>query len=69
MIKSSAGRTSHPARGREDKTVTTTVENITTDRDIAYAVGTAAGAWGDMDYLGDETGETIAYMADQWLEN
>lgn len=37
----------------------TTTENITTDTDIAYAVGTAANAWGDTDYWTDETGETI----------
>lgn len=37
----------------------TTVENIATDTDIAYAVGTAADAWGDTDYWVDETGETI----------
>ena len=56
MIESSAGRTSHPARDREDKTMTTTAQNITTDRDLAYAVGTAANAWGDTDYWTDETG-------------
>lgn len=39
--------------------MTTSVENITTDRDIAYAVGTAANAWGDTDYWVDETDETI----------
>jgi len=39
--------------------MTTTIENITTDRDIAYAVGTAANAWGDTDYWVNETGETI----------
>ncbi len=39
--------------------MTTTTENITTDTDIAYAVGTAANAWGDTDYWTDETGETI----------
>lgn len=37
----------------------TTTENITTDKDIAYAVGTAANAWDDTDYWVDETGETI----------
>lgn len=37
----------------------TTTESITTDTDIAYAVGTAANAWGDTDYWVDETGETI----------
>lgn len=36
----------------------TTTENITTDTDIAYAVGTAANAWSDTDYWVDETGET-----------
>lgn len=39
--------------------MTATVESITTDKDIAYAVGTAANAWGDTDYWADETGETI----------
>lgn len=39
--------------------MTATTENITTDKDIAYAVGTAADAWGDTDYWVDETGETI----------
>lgn len=39
--------------------MTTTIEGITTDTDIAYAVGTAADAWGDTDYWTDETGETI----------
>ncbi len=39
--------------------MTTTVENIATDTDIAYAIGTAADAWGDTDYWVDETGETI----------
>lgn len=71
MIKTSAGRTGHPARDREDKTMTTT-ENITTDTDIAYAVGTAANAWSDTDYWVDETGETgetIAYLAEWWLDN
>lgn len=42
--------------------MTTTIENITTDKDIAYAVGTAANAWGDTDYWVDETGETIGLM-------
>lgn len=42
--------------------MTTTVENIATDRDIAYAVGTAANAWSDTDYWVDETGETIGLM-------
>jgi hypothetical protein len=41
--------------------MTTTVENITTDTDIA------ANAWGDTDYWVNETGETIAYLADQWM--
>lgn len=44
----------------------TTTESITTDTDIAYAVGTAADAWGDTDYWVDET---IAYLADWWLAN
>lgn len=39
-----------------------TVENIATDRDIAYAVGTAANAWGDTDYRVDETGDAIGLM-------
>lgn len=39
--------------------MTATTENITTDKDIAYAVGTAANAWGDTDYWTDETGEII----------
>lgn len=39
--------------------MTTTVEGITTDKDLAYAVGTAANAWDDTDYWTDETGETI----------
>ena len=39
--------------------MTATVESITTDIDIAYAVGTAADTWGDTDYWVDETGETI----------
>lgn len=39
--------------------MTATVENITTDTELAYAVGTAAAAWGDTDYWVDETGETI----------
>ena len=42
--------------------MTTTVENITTDRDIAYAVGTAANAWSDTDYWVDETSKTIGLM-------
>lgn len=42
--------------------MTTTVENITTDRDLAYAVGTAADAWGDTDYWVDETGDVIGLM-------
>lgn len=42
--------------------MTTTAENITTDKDIAYAVGTAANAWDDTDYWGDETGETIGLI-------
>ena len=39
--------------------MTTTVESITTDRDLAYVVGTAAAAWDDTDYWTDEVGETI----------
>lgn len=39
--------------------MTTTTESITTDTDIAYAVGTAADDWADTDYWTDETGETI----------
>lgn len=39
--------------------MTATAESITTDTDIAYAVGTAASAWGDTDYWVDETGKTI----------
>lgn len=39
--------------------MTATVENITTDTDIAYTVGTAANAWNDTNYWVDETGETI----------
>ena len=42
--------------------MTTTAENITTDTELAYAVGTAAAAWGDTDYWVDETGETIGLM-------
>lgn len=44
--------------------MTTTVENITTDRDIAYAVGAAANAWSNTDYWVDETGETIGLKLD-----
>ena len=39
--------------------MTATAQNIITDTDIAYAVGTAADAWGDTDYWEDETGEVI----------
>lgn len=39
--------------------MTATVEGIATDRDLAYAVGTAAAAWGDTDYWTDETGNVI----------
>lgn len=39
--------------------MTTTVEGITTDKELAYAVGTAADAWDDTDYWVDETGETV----------
>ena len=42
--------------------MTTTTENIATDKDIAYAVGTAADAWGDTDYWVDETGNIIGLM-------
>ena len=42
--------------------MTTTTENITTDTDVAYAVGTAANAWGDTDYWVNETGETIGLI-------
>lgn len=37
----------------------TATKGITTDKDLAYAVGTAADAWGDTDYWTDETGEVI----------
>ena len=37
----------------------TATTNIATDTDIAYAVGTAANAWGDTDYWTDETGNVI----------
>lgn len=40
----------------------TTTENIATDTEIAYAVGTAANTWGDTDCWVDETGETIGLM-------
>lgn len=49
--------------------MTAIIENIATDTDIAYAVGTAADAWSDTDYWVDETDETIAYLAEWWLEN
>lgn len=39
--------------------MTATVEGITTDAELAYAVGTAAAAWGDTDYWTDETGNVI----------
>ena len=39
--------------------MTATIKGIATDRDIAYAVGTAADAWGDTDYWVDETGDVI----------
>lgn len=42
----------------------TATENITTDTDIAYAVGTAANTWGDTDYWVDETGKTIGLKRD-----
>lgn len=40
----------------------TATKNITTDTDIAYAVGTAVDAWGNTDYWVDETSETIGLM-------
>ena len=40
----------------------TATENITTDTDIAYAVGTAANAWNNTDYWVDETGNVIGLM-------
>lgn len=39
--------------------MTATAQSITTDTELAYAVGTAAAAWGDTDYWTDEAGETI----------
>lgn len=42
--------------------MTATVEGITTDRDLAYAVGTAAAAWGDTDYWTDDAGNVIGLM-------
>lgn len=39
--------------------MTTIVEGITTDTELAYAVGTAAAAWDDTDYWTDETGNVI----------
>lgn len=42
--------------------MTTTIESITTDKDVAYAVSTAANAWSDTDYWEDETGEIIGLM-------
>lgn len=42
--------------------MTATVEGIITDKDVAYAVGTAAAAWGDTDYWTDETGNVIGLM-------
>lgn len=42
--------------------MTATVEGITTDTELAYAVGTAAAAWGDTDYWTDETGETVGLI-------
>ena len=44
--------------------MTTTVEGITTDKDLAYVVGTAAAAWGDTDYWTDETGNIIGLTRD-----
>lgn len=40
----------------------TTTEGITTDTELAYAVGTTADAWGDTDYWTDETGNVIGLM-------
>lgn len=37
----------------------TATESITTDTELAYAVGTAATAWGDTDYWTDKTGQVI----------
>lgn len=42
----------------------TATENITTDKDLAYAVGTAANAWSDTDYWVDETGNVIGLKRD-----
>lgn len=42
--------------------MTTTAESITTDKDVAYAVGTAANAWDDTDYWVDGTDEVIGLM-------
>lgn len=42
--------------------MTATVRDITTDKDLAYAVGTAAAAWGDTDYWTDEAGNVIGLM-------
>lgn len=39
--------------------MTTTAQSITTDTELAYAVGTAAAAWDDTDYWVNEAGETI----------
>lgn len=39
--------------------MTATTQSITTDKELAYAVGTVADTWGDTDYWVDETGETI----------
>ena len=39
--------------------MTTTIKGITTDKALAYAVGTAAAAWDDTDYWTDETGNVI----------
>nr|BDD43922.1 hypothetical protein 12 [Candidatus Tectomicrobia bacterium] len=39
--------------------MTATVESITTDKDLAYTVGTAAAAWNDTDYWTDEAGNVI----------
>lgn len=39
--------------------MTATVENIATDTEFAYAVGTAADAWDDTNYWVNETGDVI----------
>lgn len=42
--------------------MTATAENIITDKDLAYAIGTAANAWSDTDYWVDKTGNVIGLM-------